>query len=84
MSTLYDEWVSREYEEEMQRKRELYPDRGMYAELNGKKATVVFKNGNSAIGTLWKTYNEDTYELAVFGYSNMHFKLKDIASIRPA
>ena len=84
MSTLYDEWTSREYEKEMQRKRELYPDRGMYAELNGKKATVVFKNGNSATGTLWKTYNEDTYELAGFGYHNIHFKLNDVTSIRPA
>ena len=84
MSTLYDEWLSREYEREEQRKRELYPDRGMYAELNGKKVTVVFKNGNSATGTLWKTYNKDAYELAGFGIYNIHFTLKDITSIRSA
>lgn len=84
MSTLYDEWLSREYEKEEQRKRELYPDRGMYAELNGEKVTVVFKNGNSATGTLWKTYNKDAYELAGFGIYNIHFTLKDITSIRSA
>ena len=84
MSTLYDEWLSKEYEKEEQRKRELYPDRGMYAELNGEKVTVVFKNGNSATGTLWKTYNKDAYELAGFGVHNIHFTLKDITSIRLA
>ena len=84
MTTLYDEYLSQQYAEEERQKRLYHPDTGRYAELHGQKATVVFKNGNSATGTLWKQYNKDSYELAGFGWQNIHFKLDDVISIRGA
>ena len=82
MTTWAHEQMARQWAEEEDERRQMFPDRGLYSEYNQQPVIITFKDGTTAQGYFHKTYNQEKYELNVYGNNHIMLTPEDIKSIR--